>query len=290
MLWFFLALAAAFFDALYFVLIKRFLQKMDFYTLGAGVSLFSFLLTITISMLKGLPQLGGDFLPFLILTGAMETVAMILYFRALESGDISLSMPMLSFTPLFLIFTSYAILGELPGRFGGAGIFLIVIGSYFLGVNEIKNDGGDPLLPFKELLRKPGPRNMLIVAVFWGFETNFVKIVVQNSDPVFAAAGFSLVIGAAFTALSAVKGEPILTGLSANKGSFIAAGVVVSLSAIAINQAFTMQIVPYVISIKRLTILFSVFFGWLVFGETNITSRMTGALIMTLGSIIILIS
>ncbi|MFQ5800709.1 MAG: EamA family transporter [Candidatus Hydrothermarchaeales archaeon] len=289
MYWFILSLAAAFFDATYFMLIKSYLKRVDFYILGAGVSLFSLFFTITVSVLKGLPTLGSLFYPYLAVTGAMEIIAMILYFKALESHDMSLALPMLSFTPLFLIFTSFFILGESPTTFGFVGIFFIVMGSYVLGIKEIKNDGEDLFLPFKELLRNKGTRYMLIVAVFWGIETNFVKIVVLNSDPIFAAAAFSLIIGIAFLGISAAKREDIRGGFSKNLGSFALGGAVISLSAIAVNYAFTMEIVPYVISIKRLNILFSVIYGGIIFHETNIGNRMVGALIMTIGSIIILL-
>jgi drug/metabolite transporter (DMT)-like permease len=292
MLWFILSLVAAFFDATYFMLIKSYLKRVDFYILGAGVSLFSFFFTIIASALNGFPVLGSLFFPYLAVTSAMEIIAMILYFKALESHEISLAMPMLSFTPLFLIFTSFFILDELPTTLGFFGIVFIVVGSYVLGLKEVKGDGEDPFLPFKELLRllrNRGTRYMLIVALFWGVETNFVKIVVLNSDPIFAAASFSLFIGIAFLGISAVKGEDVRTGLSQNIGSFALAGAVISLSAVAVNQAFIMQIVPYVISIKRLNILFSVIYGAIVFHETNIGNRMMGALIMTMGSIIILL-
>lgn len=290
MLWFVLSLVAAFFDATYFTLIKSYLERVDFYVLGAGVSLFSFFFTIIASAVKGMPVLGSRFYPYLALTSAMEVVAMILYFKALKSHDISLSMPMLSFTPLFLLFTSFLILREMPTPAGAFGILLIVMGSYVLGLKEVEGDGEDPLLPFKALLRNRGTRYMLIVALFWGVETNFVKIVVLNSDPLFAAASFSLLIGAAFLAISIVRGEDVKAGFAENMGRFALAGAVISLSAVAVNQAFTMEIVPYVISIKRLNILFSVLYGALVFHEINIRDRFTGALIMTAGSMIVLLS
>ncbi|RMF90958.1 MAG: DMT family transporter [Methanobacteriota archaeon] len=290
MLWFVLSLVAAFFDATYFTLIKSYLERVDFYVLGAGVSLFSFFFTIIASAVKGMPVLGSRFYPYLALTSAMEVVAMILYFKGLKSHDISLSMPMLSFTPLFLLFTSFLILREMPTPAGAFGILLIVMGSYVLGLKEVEGDGEDPLLPFKALLRNRGTRYMLIVALFWGVETNFVKIVVLNSDPLFAAASFSLLIGAAFLVISIVRGEDVKAGFAENMGRFALAGAVISLSAVAVNQAFTMEIVPYVISIKRLNILFSVLYGALVFHEINIRDRFTGALIMTAGSMIVLLS
>jgi hypothetical protein len=49
---------------------------------------------------------------------------------------------------------------------------------------------------------------------------------------------------------------------------------------VAINLAYTVQIVPYVIAVKRLSILVSVLMGGLIFGEEGLRFRVPGALIM----------
>ena len=39
----------------------------------------------------------------------------------------------------------------------------------------------------------------------------------------------------------------------------------------------------YMISVKRMSVLFAVIYGWLLFKETDIKSRMLGAVLMFLG-------
>jgi uncharacterized membrane protein len=68
---------------------------------------------------------------------------------------------------------------------------------------------------------------------------------------------------------------------------FFLIGMVITLIAISVNIALSMQIVPYVISVKRLNALFSVAFGILIFKETNFRRKVYGASIMALGAIII---
>ena len=284
MLWFFLSTAAAFFDATYFALLKMYLKKVDVYLLATGVSLLSFLFTIPFSIAKGLPAIETAFYPYFVVTCLLEVLAMVLYLKALEHSDLSLSIPMLSFTPVFLIATSFFILGEKVAPFGAAGILFVVAGSYILNK---KDTGG--LLPFKELFADRGNRYMLLVAALWGVETNFVKIVVLNSDPLFAAASFSLGVGIVFLVIALAKGREIKKGFSRHLKGFALAGAVVSLSGISINYAFTMEIVPYVISIKRLSILISVFYGALVFHEREFKKRLTGAFIMLSGALLILL-
>ncbi len=60
-------------------------------------------------------------------------------------------------------------------------------------------------------------------------------------------------------------------------------GLILTLEVLAINSALLIQIVPYVISLKRTGILFSVLLGWLIFGEAGIRRRFTGAAVMFAG-------
>ncbi|GBE19110.1 4-amino-4-deoxy-L-arabinose-phosphoundecaprenol flippase subunit ArnE [archaeon BMS3Abin16] len=286
MLWFTLSLGSAFFDATYFMLIKRYLKTADFYLLAAGVSLFSFLITMSVSLWHGLPVIGSDFLPYFLASSGFEIVAMILYFKVLQSYDMSLTLPILSFTPVFLVVTSFFILGEAPTLLGLIGILLVVVGSYFLNLDRQSTNA---LHPFKMLFKNQGTRMMLGVALIWGVETNFIKVAVLNSDPYFTAAAFSLALGAAFLTLAYVKGEPIVSGFRRHGRSFFLAGLVVSISAVLTNIAFTLQIVAYVVSIKRLSVLFSVFYGAILFNEDDFQKRLVGAGIMVLGSVVILL-
>lgn len=48
--------------------------------------------------------------------------------------------------------------------------------------------------------------------------------------------------------------------------------------------AYTLAIVPYVVSIKRLSALFVVIFGWLLLKEQGFRQRLLGVGIMVLGA------
>ncbi|MCK7484589.1 MAG: hypothetical protein MZU97_02865 [Bacillus subtilis] len=66
-------------------------------------------------------------------------------------------------------------------------------------------------------------------------------------------------------------------------------GLFVAVEAASINVAYTLQIVPYVIAIKRLSIIFMVLYGTLVFSEEEIKKRILGIALMVAGAIIILV-
>jgi uncharacterized membrane protein len=63
--------------------------------------------------------------------------------------------------------------------------------------------------------------------------------------------------------------------------------MILAVEGISINTAYTMAIVPYVISIKRLSLFFSVLFGWLLLHEKQIRVRMLGAVVMIIGAFVI---
>ena len=58
---------------------------------------------------------------------------------------------------------------------------------------------------------------------------------------------------------------------------------------VSINIAYTLQIVPYVIAIKRLSIIFMVLYGTIVCHERGLAMRVQGAILMVGGAVIILL-
>ena len=68
-----------------------------------------------------MPETDSTFWAALITALPLEVTAFILYIRALKESPLSLTIPFLAFTPVFLIVTSFLILGELPDKSGAAG-------------------------------------------------------------------------------------------------------------------------------------------------------------------------
>lgn len=286
MTWAIFAILGAFFTATYYASIKRLLRDINQYVLASGVFLSCFLMLFLVSIIKGFPEIGPAFYSSVSATVILNIIAVTLYFKALRITDLSLAMPVIAFTPIFLIATSFILLKELPTIFGVAGIFSIVIGSYILHLNKEKSHFLDP---FKEIFRNRGIFYMLIVAFLYSISVNFDKLVVLNSDPIFGSSMIYLLLGLSFLGISSVKSRDTKTTYRRNLLKFFLLGVILALVAITINIAYTMQIASYVISLKRLSILFSVFYGGLIFKEKNIPKRILAALIMLAGAILIIL-
>ena len=285
MLWWLLALIAAFLDAVYFGIIKRHINKIDLFTLASGIFLTTGVIMFFVSAVKGFPCLQPGFLLALLITSLCNVVANYFVFNGLKTADMSLCVPMLSFTPLFQIFTSSLLMGESPQLIGLLGIILIVLGSYILNTTK----DSKLLYPLRSILRNKGVLLFFFTAVIWSVSTNFDKMIVLRSDWVFGLSLFYLFLGLSFLIIGTIaKKHPIL-GLGLHYRKLLLPAIVISLSGISINIALTMQIVPFVYSIKRLSVVFSVLYGTLLLKERGIARRLPGALIMLGGVLLILL-
>jgi drug/metabolite transporter (DMT)-like permease len=226
-----------------------------------------------------LPQLGPEFWTALLVSGSLNVVATVLYMKAIKASDLSLTVPMVAFSPLFLLLTSPLLLGETSGLGGTAGVFLIVAGAYRLKAGENK---AGLLGPLRALLAERGPRLMLLVALLWSVSANFDKIGVRNSSPLLWAAALNMFIAAALSPLVLHRRRGKKLSPDDLKGLFLI-GTAGGLGSICQMTAITLTLVPYVIAIKRTSILMSGLWGHLRLGEAGLRERAPAALLMAAG-------
>ncbi len=286
-MWFLYALLGALLDATYYASIKKMVRNIDITVLASGVFMSASMILLLFSVLNGIPQITSAFYSAIISSAILNILAASLYFRSLKMTDISLAIPMVSFTPVFLILTSSLLLGESPTFYGMIGILMIVAGSY---AKNMRENISHPFAPFREIYRNRGVFYMLLAAFLYSVTTNFTKIAIINSDPFFAPFVLTLVLGIFFLALSFVKHRKVAKAYKSNITPLIVGGSIFAASFIVMNIALTMQIVPYVISLKRLSILFSVLYGGFVLKEKQLGRRTFAALLMIIGMFLIVAS
>jgi drug/metabolite transporter (DMT)-like permease len=306
MLWILFAIIGACANAAYFIIIKQYITVLDPKLLtGIGFTLGGCMLFL-LSAYRGFPSLGPGFFSAVSVTVILNIIGLGLIVKALSSSDLSLSVPMLSFTPAILIGTSYILLHEVPSFFGFLGICIIVSGSYVLNISAEHNHFFDPI---RSMIRNRSSWYMVIVAFLFAVSINYDKIVLLNSDPFFGMALTVFIIGIAFLAVSGYSWYTGRKGLLHRSlrnpgkagsldsllphrqfaGLAILIGMFVAVEAASINIAYTLQIVPYVIAIKRMSIILMVLYGTFVFSEKETGKRILGASIMVAGAVIILL-
>jgi drug/metabolite transporter (DMT)-like permease len=300
MLWFPFALLGALSQAVYSLSVKVFLRSIPPFFLAGYSFLAASLILFPLVLWSGIPPLGPGLVPAVAATVIINTVATIFFYRALSQTDLSLCIPILAFTPVFLILTSFIILGEIPSLAGATGIFLVAAGAFLLTGNSGQSGSFSLLAPFRTLRHDSGVRSMLLVAFLYSISVNYDKEVVINSSPLFGSALILFLLAMVFLLIAGVIGPTIMSAendtvkpdqdppfRSLSVLIYGAVGMVLALEGISINTAYTLAIVPYVISIKRLSIFFSVLFGGLILHEQGIGGRMFGALVMIAGAVVI---
>jgi drug/metabolite transporter (DMT)-like permease len=300
MFWFPLALLGAISQATYSFSVKVLLRWISPFFLAGYSFLAASLVLFSLILFSGIPPLGPGLVPAVAATVAINTVATLLFYRALSTTDLSLCVPMLAFTPVFLILTSFIILGEIPSPAGVVGIFLVATGAFLLTQKSGHGQSASLLTPFLTLRHDQGVRSMLIVAFLYSLSVNYDKEVVINSSPIFGSALIFFLLAIIFLLIAVSTGttysfaakepDPVPSHPPFPYSRFFtygAVGMILATEGISINTAYTMAIVPYVITIKRLSIFFSVLFGGLLLHEQYIRGRMFGAVVMITGAVVI---
>ena len=287
MLWILFAFLGAFCESLKDVFSKKALngiRNIDEYVAAWSMRFFALPFLLSLLLFVEIPVIGDGFWSALLVSGGLNTITTILYMKALKASDLSVTVPMVTFTPLFLLVISPLILGEFPGFFGVIGIILIVMGAYMLNIKK-RRDGF--FAPFRALLHEKGPRLMLCVAFIWSISSNFDKIGVVNSSPVFWTASLNLFLTMTLLPIMLLKSHSCTSQVKNNIKALLPIGFFTAMMHLFIMTALSLTLVAYVISIKRTNALFSVLWGALFFKEKHIKERLIGALIMVVGVLLI---
>lgn len=285
MLWVLYALLSAFGWATADVFTKK-ASNVDDYILMLSRFLFGVPFVVVFLFFIPIPKLDGSFWTLLSLAISLETAVWILYIKAIKNSPLSLVVPFLSLTPVFLVFTSFIILGEIPTPIGFFGILMIAFGAYVL---NFKNLGKGILDPFKSIFKKRGIVYMIIAAFLFSILANLFKILIQKSSAMFLAAIYFPLMVIPFLLIAFLKSRKNLVQLKSNFKSLFPIGLFFALMIIFNNLAIRLVIVPYMISIKRTSSIFSVLYGYFLFKEKNIKARFVGTIIMLIGTGLIIL-
>jgi drug/metabolite transporter (DMT)-like permease len=310
MLWLLLASCTALCESLKDVGSKQSLKTIDeFIVTGATMWVGVAVLLPYIALTTGFPTIGPHFGGAILVGGSLNVVAFSLYIRAIKLGDLSLTVPLVTLTPLFLLVTSPLIVGEWASPIDAIGVLLIIIGSYILNLGAKPGEPNQPrayLAPIRAMIHNPGSRLMLIVALIWSVTSTVDKIGVQNSSPLMWAASLFGFIGTALLPLGIQRwrrrdrsrsslsrsslSRSSLSRSSLSRREILTLGSAGIINAIGVGLqmvALTMAPVAQVIAVKRMSALITVVLGHFLFQEQGIKARLLGAAVMVAGVAVI---
>ncbi|RME31476.1 hypothetical protein D6789_02610 [Candidatus Woesearchaeota archaeon] len=282
MYWAAFAFGSAFTHATLYALTKYYLKHVPRYFFLGVSYLFGAIALLAANLIVGLPVIQPGFISVVAVTTSLNIVAAMLYTRALEQSDISLAFPMLAFTPAFLLLTSPLLRGEWPSPLGVLGVLILVLGAYLLGLGETR----DPLSPFRNFSKNRGMQQMLLVAFLFSITSNFDKEATLHSSPPFTALVMFSSWAIVFLLFHVLRGERKVPKKLALQTGLV--GLVPAASAVLQNAAMLTAIVPYVMAIKRTSLLFNLLYARFLFDEQQLRQRGIAALIMLVGAGMIL--
>lgn len=286
MLWFTLSLLTALAASSQDAWIKKYFSQLTPYEMGMYPLLFSLPLFLGAMPFIPVPPLDSAFWQALLGTLVLNSVAYFLYMAAIKASPLSLTIPFLSFTPAFMIFTGYFVLNEAPSRQGVLGILVTLAGGYVLNLNPGQRSA---LSPVKAVMNEKGSRLMLLVALIYSLSAVLDKKAILHSSPPFFAIFFYVIFSPILVLYFAVSGRVPLRSYKTLPVPGLIAGVLL-LHTVFHVWAISLTTAAYMISIKRLSVLFSILYGKMLFGEPHIRIRLVGGVIMLSGAILIALS
>lgn len=158
--WVLLAFLAAFLISLTNIVTKRLNTNLNEYSVGWARDFFSLPIFWIALLISGFPKVDPNFWPLLTLVAPFEVIVAIIYFKAIKSTPLSISIPISSFSSLFIAIGAFFILGEQLKTVYLLAFILMIAGSYLL---KIKFEKGYGLFyPFQQLRKDHGAMLMLL--------------------------------------------------------------------------------------------------------------------------------
>ena len=250
---------------------------------------FSAVISLFLLFFIDYEQISLEFFIWAAVAGAVDVLTLALFIRAISLDDIGRTFPLVAFTPVFIMGTSYLILGETPSLLGTVGIISIVLGAYLLRIENLRQG---IFAPFKALFQEPASRIMLLAAFLFSLLAPSFKKTVVLSSPFAALVGtqvsssITLIIYLMFRRTLKIN----LKDISKRFPAFLLIGLISFGAGISLLIAFQEALAAYAVSIKRTSILFTIVFGFLFFKEKNVLRSLGAGLFMLLGIFLISIA
>jgi len=218
----------------------------------------------------------------------LELVALILYVKALKLSPLSLTLPFLALTPVFLLVVPTLLLGERLTPAGAGGVALIALGSYTLHLGSLHRGF---LEPFRRIAREKGSLCMIVVALIYSVTSTLGKEAISAASPLVFAAFYFPLLALLLTpwALYRLRGTTARPAAPGLLRATWAPGLLYGLMILSHLVALNLVEVAYMISVKRLSLLFGVLYGSFLFGEANPGERLFGTALMVAGVALILL-
>ena len=241
---------------------------------------------LMIPLLSGLGPISAlplQFWGWVLALVPLEVAAMLLYMRAIRDHPLSLTLPYLAFTPVFVVLTGYLTLGERIGSRGLAGILLVVGGSWILNLKHADlGNWRTWATPLTAIAHEPGSRMMLGVALLYSLTSAMSKGAMHYMAPQHFGAFYFVLLGATTAVLFSAQRPGIAVRIWRRPFAALVVGLGTGVMVYTHFLALQQVEVAYMIAVKRTSLLFGILYGALLFGERGLgTHLLAGALMVS---------
>lgn len=180
----------------------------------------------------------------------LNIVSNVLFVAAIKVSPLSLTVPLLSFTPVFTTVLAIPLLGEVPGPHQVAGIGLVVVGA--LALHMQPGAGFGPREMVRAFLRERGSVMMAAVALMWSVSPPLDKLAVERSGSAFHGAVLSAGVALGLGVLLLARGELGAVAQARRRPVMVAGALAASAVALALQLvAIQLVFVSLVETVKR---------------------------------------
>lgn len=284
MIWLLFASLSAFAEALRASFSKTASKTVDPILAAWALGGFSVPFMLPFLFFIEIPEIGENFWPILLGGGVIDVIAAIFFVKSIQKGDLSVSLPLLSFLPVFMLGLTPFINNEVPSAMGLVGVLVIVAGSWALQ-REKSKDGW--LEPLKALVTEKSSRYMLITAMLWSINASLHKVGIQNSSALFWPIIYFSWFTILFSVVLVLKVDGFVLQIKTNLKPLLGSGFFTAIMLLSKMVAFNLALAVYVAALGNLNSIFAVLLGALVFGEKEWKGRLLGVSVMVSGVLLI---
>ncbi|MBA1331557.1 EamA-like transporter family protein [Candidatus Endoriftia persephone str. Guaymas] len=248
------------------------------------------LLVSPLLLLQPFPALPPAFWGWVLAAVPLEILAMLLYMKAIRDYPLSLTLPYLAFTPVFVILVGYLLLGERVSGQGLLGILLVVAGAWLLNFDEADgNNWRSWLEPLRAILRHPGSLLMLVVAFIYSFTAVTGKGAMQYMEPGLFGPFYFVLVGLALLPLLGLKARSTLCRIRRQLWPVLLTAGLMALMLVTHFLALQQVETAYMIAVKRTSLLFGILYGAWIFRETGLGHHLLAGTVMVAGVALIVL-
>jgi drug/metabolite transporter (DMT)-like permease len=220
-----------------------------------------------------------------ILSGILETAYFVCLTMAYQRGDLSFVYPISRSAPLFTQIWAVLFIGEILSKVGVLGIILVMVGLFVVSMKELS---AHELVSFSY----PSDIRPCLLALGAALASSIYSVIdklgVQILHPVFYIWLVNLWMCAFTGGYLVFRGVRALLKLfQTSKRDILIVAVLQNAAYLLVLLALQMSKVSYVVAFRQVGALFGAILGVTVLKESSWKTRITGAVILTFGLILI---